>query len=246
MDQKAPSPPTNRSHYAALTARQYLTTPVTYTLIALCILVWFAQLIPSLDHLLFQNGAFMPSLGALEPWRFLTASFLHAPQIWHLLFNMLCLWVLGRTLEPAINTKFFLASYCVCAIGGSVGSIWFSTSITDPNGTWMQATVGASGAIFGLFAILFVLAPTVGADIRGILAALFINATLPLFIEGIVWQSQLGGLFTGFMIGALCALQRKICIRTLRWLGLAAIAAALIALAWHKYEVVGSITHLSW
>src|SRR2546421_716410 len=75
-----------------------------------------------------------------EYWRLLTAGFLHA-GLFHLMFNMLALYILGGLLEPAVGRFRFGLIYFVSLLCGSFGAL-----LLAPN----EPTVGASGAIFGL------------------------------------------------------------------------------------------------
>jgi len=72
------------------------TPVVTYTIIGICAVVYLAQRAnPSVT----QNFAFAPFLGWTEPWRFVTAAFLHSPAtIFHILLNLFPLWRLGQYL----------------------------------------------------------------------------------------------------------------------------------------------------
>ena len=81
-----------------------------------------------------------------EWYRLVTSGFLHASLI-HIGFNMLLLFFLGRLLEPAIGTPRFVALYFASLLGGSFGAL-----LLEPD----ALTLGASGAIFGVF----------GADLR--------------------------------------------------------------------------------
>src|SRR5919108_1327179 len=96
-----------------------------------------------LDGTLLQDGAVSrAAIADGEYWRLITAGFLHA-GFFHLLFNMLALWVLGSMLEPAIGRFRFGLIYFVSLLAGSFGAL-----LLQPHGL----TVGASGAIFGLMA----------------------------------------------------------------------------------------------
>lgn len=75
-----------------------------------------------------------------EWWRMLTAAFLHYGPF-HLLVNMVSLWWIGSLLERRIGAARFLGLYLVSGIAGSAGAL-----VVSPN----AATVGASGAIFGI------------------------------------------------------------------------------------------------
>ena len=95
------------------------TPVVTYTLIGICAVVYLAQ---RANSSVTQNFAFAPFLGWTEPWRFVTAAFLHSPQtVFHILLNMFALWSLGQYLEPMLGRARFAALYLISGIGGQVG-----------------------------------------------------------------------------------------------------------------------------
>lgn len=124
-----------------------------------------------------------------EFYRLFTAMFLHF-GILHLLMNMWALWVLGRTLEGVLGPIRFVALYLVAGLGGSVAVYVFSPEST---------TVGASGAIFGLFAALFVVLKRLKRDTSSVLPILVLNLAIS-FLPGISLAGHLGGLVTGAVI----------------------------------------------
>jgi membrane associated rhomboid family serine protease len=125
-----------------------------------------------------------------EWYRILTGGFLHAGPV-HLLFNMFALYVLGSLLEPAIGTPRFVALYFASLLAGALGAL----ALSDPG----DNTVGASGAIFGLFGAAFVIARGRGLDsIAGQIGLLLlINLALTFGIPGISIGGHLGGLAGG-------------------------------------------------
>jgi len=78
-------------------------------------------------------------------WQLATYLFLHG-GIWHLIFNMLTLWMFGTPLERDWGTRQFLRYYFICGIGAGLCDIALSAAI----GNWNTSTIGASGAIYGL------------------------------------------------------------------------------------------------
>jgi membrane associated rhomboid family serine protease len=81
-------------------------------------------------------------------WQLVTYAFLHA-GLWHILFNMLALWMFGAQLEQDWGYHIFLQFYFFCAIGAALTTV--AVSFTGLLGASpVVATVGASGAIFGL------------------------------------------------------------------------------------------------
>ncbi len=72
-------------------------------------------------------------------WQIGTYMFLHG-DFWHVLINMLILWMFGKTLEQIWGSRYFLKYYLVCGIGGGIIFLLFSDGVV----------VGASGAVFGI------------------------------------------------------------------------------------------------
>jgi len=76
-----------------------------------------------------------------EPWRIITSMFLHGGVL-HLAMNMYALWSLGALLEPEIGSLRFLLLYFIAGIVAGIASLLFNVFVVS---------VGASGAIFGLY-----------------------------------------------------------------------------------------------
>ena len=171
---------------------------VTKTLIAVCAAVGLIQLIMPLVTTRF---AFFPALALVEPWRFVTTAFLHASPM-HLAFNMWALWVCGSVLEPVLGRWRFAALYGLSAVGGSTAIFLLSSPASS---SWFTLTVGASGAVFGLFAALFVIQRRFGRDTSAIVGLLAINLVISVLGSGISWQGHLGGLLTGAAVSAVFA-----------------------------------------
>ncbi|MBP3976906.1 rhomboid family intramembrane serine protease [Microbacterium sp. BLY] len=170
---------------------------VTYVLLAVTSFIGLVQLIPGMNQPIIQALGFFapylyPNLFAIpfEPWRLLTALFVHGGFI-HLALNMLALWMLGQSLEPMLGRARYLALYLISGLGGSV-----MVAVLAPT-TW---TVGASGAIFGLLASLLIIGRHIGANVTGILVILGINFAFGFFAGGISWQAHLGGAITGALV----------------------------------------------
>jgi membrane associated rhomboid family serine protease len=148
-----------------------------------------------------------------EYYRLVTSMFLHY-GILHLLLNMWALWILGRTLEGVLGPVRFLTLYFVAGLGGSVAAYLFTPA---------SPTAGASGAIFGLFAALFIVLRRLGRDTSSVLPVLVINIAIS-FAPGISLAGHLGGLVTGAVIAAAMAYAP----RKSRNLVVAATVAALV------------------
>lgn len=128
-----------------------------------------------------------------EWYRLVTSMFTHE-AIWHVAFNMLSLWWLGGPLEAALGRARYLALYLCSGLAGSA----LAYLLTSPT----TATLGASGAIFGLFGATAVLMRRLNYDMRPIIALLVINLIFT-FSPGfnISWQAHIGGLVAGVVIG---------------------------------------------
>lgn len=177
---------------------------VTYGLLAVCVLVWVGQwLIPPLTEM----GAFHPVVAAVQPWRFLTATFLHSPDLpSHLVFNLAGLYFLGRSLEPRLGASRFLALYLLSALGGSVAYFLLlpplDLTVQPSTMAWARSMVGASGAVYGLAAAAALTPRSVSTRwamvlLVGILVALPALSIAQLVYPGTAWQVHLGGAVIG-------------------------------------------------
>ena len=179
---------------------------VTLTLIAMCVVIYLGQRVN--DQVTFEL-MFVPLLAESEPWRFLTAAFAHSPgSLMHIMFNMFALWITGQYLEPLLGRVKFLVLYLVSALGGSVGFLLLAQlpeQLGQPSG-WTTPTVGASGAVFGLFAAVLVLNRHLGRETGGIIGVFLINGVLGFVLPNIAWQAHLGGAVTGAAVALLLAL----------------------------------------
>ena len=182
---------------------------VTMTIIGICVAVFVAQLVvPGVS----ERIAFVPELGAREPWRFLTSAFAHSEgSIFHIAFNMYALWVMGTYLEPLLGRARFAGLYLLSALGGSVVYLLMSRPPTDLERAmgeytmWNVGAVGASGAVFGLFGAFLVLQRRLGRSAAGMYVVIGINAVIGFVLPGIAWQAHLGGLITGAAVAAVIA-----------------------------------------
>jgi len=163
---------------------------VTYAMMAICILMYLVTWVfPSLKSSLALVPLFLMS----RPWTILTGAFLHGGLL-HILFNMLSLYWVGRAIEPVLGWWRFLTVYLVSALGGS--AFILAWCLIQPSELFV-GTVGASGAVFGLFGAVFVLQRLGGADTTPILTLLGINLVYGFLASGISWQAHIGGAVAG-------------------------------------------------
>jgi membrane associated rhomboid family serine protease len=130
---------------------------------------------------------YAPPLADGEWWRLITSGFLHAGIV-HLGFNMLILWWFGAQLELGLGRARFLSIYFVSLLSGSAGALLFAPE---------TPTVGASGAVFGLFGAAFVLERQAGITRGPAFTIIVLNLVLTAFIPGISIGGHLGGLAGG-------------------------------------------------
>jgi len=137
---------------------------------------------------------FTPTEGVAggEWYRMVTSMFTHQ-EIWHIAFNMLSLWWLGGPLEAALGRARYLAVYFTSGLAGSALAYLLASPTT--------ATLGASGAIFGLFGATAVLMRRLNYDMRPIIALLVINLIFTFGWSSISWQAHIGGLVAGVITG---------------------------------------------
>ncbi|MBG8553910.1 rhomboid family intramembrane serine protease [Hymenobacter guriensis] len=149
------------------------------------------------SDLLAWGASYGPAIRAGESWRLLTGAFLHG-GLMHLANNVVALGFAGWVLEKAIGSGWLLVLYLLSALGASLAGVW-----------WHEATIsiGASGAIFGLygFGLWLLLRRSVAVELRTLLVVnLFFMLTslvLGFILPGVDNAGHLGGLLTGFLLG---------------------------------------------
>lgn len=121
--------------------------------VAVFLLGWAA---PSLNQSLVYYFGLIPSFVVKQffIWQLATYLFLHG-GIWHILFNMLALWMFGSDLETTWGTRRFLRYYFFTGIAAGVCVVVLNYLFSNPN----VPTIGASGAIYGILMAWAVLWP---------------------------------------------------------------------------------------
>lgn len=171
----------------------------TLTLLVVNVLVFLAvQARPDLelrlDNLaLASDGTQLLGVAAGQWWRLLTATFLHV-QLIHIGLNMVALVSVGPHLEAVLGRWRFLALYLLAALGGST----LSFLLAQPN----VQSLGASGAIFGLFGAFYVVARRVGAETGPVVGLIVLNLVITFALPLIDWRAHVGGLITGAAVAA--------------------------------------------
>jgi membrane associated rhomboid family serine protease len=133
------------------------------------------------------------SMASGDYWTLLTSGFLHV-NLFHLLSNMLALWILGTLLEPILGRLRFGLVYFVALLCGSLGVLLYSA---DPS-------VGASGAVFGLMGAAVIVARSRGLNLMESGLGLWLGINL--LITFTIPRISIGGHIGGLIGGALAAL----------------------------------------
>ena len=110
----------------------------------------------------------------------------------HLAFNMLALHSLGTPIETFLGRNKFLIIFFTSLIGGSITSALFLG--------YSGYSIGASGAVFGLFGAWAVISRRIGAEVKSTLVIIGLNFVLGFTIGGVDWRAHLGGLITGAVV----------------------------------------------
>lgn len=146
----------------------------------------------SADACTQRGGLWLPGVADGAVWQLATSAFLHV-DVLHLLLNMLAVYVLGPQLESLLGRVRFLALYLVSALSASALVMWAAPQF--------QGTLGASGAVFGLFAAYLVVALKVKAPLQPILVILGVNLLITVVGRSFIsWQGHLGGFVGGILV----------------------------------------------
>jgi len=157
---------------------------------------------PTVQQAIRWGADYAPLTLSNQPWRLLTSTFVHFGFA-HILFNMWCLFSLGRSLEFLMGRKVFAATYLASGLAASLVSLAWSP--------W-RVSAGASGAIFGVAgafaAYMYVRKiPTIPGTIRqtrGSLALFILyNLARGATAVGIDNSAHLGGLLAGLALGVM-------------------------------------------
>lgn len=167
---------------------------ITYTLIAINVMVFLLELIFGINRVAYYGANIAPMIQDGEAYRLITSAFLHA-SILHLFCNMYCLYILGPQLESFFGKAKFLCIYLFGAIAGNLMSMLFTSG----------ASVGASGAIFGLFGTMLYFGyhyrVYLGNVIKSQLIPLIaLNLLLGFMVSGIDNAAHIGGLIGGTLM----------------------------------------------
>ena len=173
---------------------------VTQAIIVVNVVVFLLQTLAGGGGIRARSGAiyeqgvlFGPFVDQGEWWRLLTSGFMHADPF-QLLLNMAGVYFLGQIIEPALGAVRYVALYLGSLLMGSLGAL-----VLSPD----AATIGASGAVFGLLGAAFILMRQRGVNpMQTFIGPILLLNILFTFRPGI----SIGGHFGGLLGGVLCAL----------------------------------------
>ena len=207
------------------------TTPCVKVLIIANLVCWF--LLVSIIQRFFMKTDMIYHLLGFVPsaisksffiWQFFTYMFIHSAGLFHILFNMMVLWMFGSELEQLWGKRFFFIYYLVCGVGSAfvyfLGVALYSV-FSSSSSVMSTPVVGASGAVFGLLLaygwifgdrlILFMFIFPMKARTFTILIACvelmtMLNAG---FGSPVANLAHLGGLLSGFLFLKLRAVSQR-------------------------------------
>ena len=185
------------------------------------------QLTPAIKMLVWTNvGAFLvaflvPSVtlrlglrpadvfGQFAVWQPVTYMFLHS-GVFHLLFNMLALWMFGVELEQRWGSRYFTRYYFITGIGAAAITLLLSVApVAAGEELYYSLTIGASGAVYGVLLAYAMYFPD-----RRIYLYFFFPIPVKYFVmiigavslfssmggaSGVAHAAHLGGLLTGYL-----------------------------------------------
>ena len=180
---------------------------IAVNLLVFLISAWISKNIFNIDiYTLIIMGAKVNSLiDKGQVWRLITCAFLHGGLI-HIFFNMYALKILGPEIEYVYGKVKYLVIYLLSAIAASIFSYIFGPQ---------SVSVGASGAIFGLFGAMLIFGikhrKQMGkAYMMNILQVIFVNVIIGISSSNIDNAAHFGGLIVGALIALLLGERRPL------------------------------------
>ena len=140
-----------------------------------------------------KTALYGPLVDSGEIWRLFTVALVHG-GLTHLFFNMFSLLVLGNPIEEALGKARFLVIFFTSLFIGSLASIYLNS--------YPHVSVGASGAVFGLFGAFIALRNRINEGVRDIYVIVGLNFVFGFILGGVDWRAHLGGLVGGYLATA--------------------------------------------
>lgn len=168
----------------------------TYIIMTLCVVLYFIPLLFGVyNYIINKFCVYAPYIRGGEYYRLVTGMFLHG-GFFHLLFNCYALYLIGAQVESLLGKFKFLIIYLFSGICGSLFSMIFGGN---------AASIGASGAIFGLMGSLcyfgYHYRVYLGNIVKSqIIPLIFLNLMLGFITPGVDNFAHIGGLIGGTLI----------------------------------------------
>lgn len=177
---------------------------ITYWLIAVNVILYIVPVLFGLyDNLIANFSVWAPAIREGQTYRLLTGVFLHGGLV-HLLFNCYALYVIGAQVENFLGKFKFLVIYLVAGLSGALFSMIFGN----------YASVGASGAIFGLMGALVYFGyhyrVYLGNVVKSqIIPLILLNLFLGFMMSGVDNFAHIGGLIGGTLMSIALGVKDK-------------------------------------
>jgi membrane associated rhomboid family serine protease len=163
--------------------------------LSLITIICAAYLVDQLYPTFYEYTAlFGPLVQSGEYWRLFTVALVHG-GLTHLFFNMFSLLVLGNPVEAALGKARFLVIFFVSLLTGSLASVYLNS--------YPHISVGASGAVFGLFGDFSAMRKMISEGVRDIYVIVGLNFVFGFVLGGVDWRAHLGGLVGGYLATAI-------------------------------------------
>jgi membrane associated rhomboid family serine protease len=146
----------------------------------------------------------------LSIWQFVTYMFLHG-DVFHILFNMLLLWMFGTELERTWGTRFFTKYYFVTGVGAAlITLLWGMSPLPFASAVYHSTMIGASGAIYGVLLayalyfphreiLMYFVFPIPAKYFVMIMGAIAFLSSVGSAGSGVAHTAHLGGLVVGYL-----------------------------------------------
>jgi rhomboid protease GluP len=203
-------------------------SPTTYAMLSICCLFYGISLLLTIREggnpasggfwnlggidpgVLVRMGSSLPFpylVRWMQPWRLVTACFLHGSLI-HILFNMWVLMDIGPIVEELYGSARYLFLYTMTGIAGYVvSSIWMATRYSGGRSfPPIIPSIGASGALLGLIGLLIAVTSRRSGAAAQMLKTQLIRWVVYIFVIGFIMSgtdnaAHFGGLASGFLLG---------------------------------------------
>jgi membrane associated rhomboid family serine protease len=190
--------------------------PGVALIVAVCVGVFALQFVQDLPPRFAMIGA---KVADGETYRLVTSMFLHF-GVFHLVMNLLAVWIFGLEVERREGSVRTVAVFLVTGIVGGATAFLFHSPFAE--------VAGASGGLFGLFGVALVRTMKAGQPAQQLWGLLLINLFIGIAVPGISLAAHVGGLVAGVAYAGASTLPRRY---RPTWAS-AAVLVALLALSW--------------